>query len=76
VVRDRKWMTLAEAVRKITSKPLGRLQFGDRGFLRPGLLANVTVFDPATISGPADYDVPERAPVGIRHVFLRGREIG
>jgi hypothetical protein len=39
------------------------------------LLANVTVFDPAAISGPADYDEPERPPVGIRHVFLSGREI-
>ncbi|HMJ62163.1 MAG TPA: amidohydrolase family protein [Bryobacteraceae bacterium] len=75
VARDRKWMTLPEAVRKITSKPLARLKLADRGFLRPGLLANVTVFDAATISGPADYDVPDRPPVGIRHVFLRGREI-
>jgi len=51
------------------------LKLNDRGLLRPGLLANVTVFDPATISGPADYDEPEQPPVGIRHVFLRGRSI-
>jgi N-acyl-D-aspartate/D-glutamate deacylase len=76
VVRDRKWMTLAEAVKKVTSKPLARVGIGDRGLLRPGLLANVTVFDPATVSGPADYHVPDRPPVGIRHVFLRGRAIG
>jgi N-acyl-D-aspartate/D-glutamate deacylase len=75
LARDRNWMTLSEAVRKITSQPLARLKLNDRGFLRPSLLANVTVFDPATISGPADYDEPERPPVGIRHVFLRGREI-
>jgi N-acyl-D-aspartate/D-glutamate deacylase len=43
--------------------------------VRPGLLANVTVFDAATVSGPADYDVPDRPPVGIRHVFLRGRRV-
>jgi dihydroorotase/N-acyl-D-amino-acid deacylase len=73
VARDRKWMTVEEAVLKVTSKPLARLRISDRGFLRPGLIANVTVFDPATISGPADYDVPDRAPVGIRHVFLHGR---
>ena len=75
VARDRKWMTVEEAVLKVTSKPLARLRINDRGFLRPGLIANVTVFDPATISGPADYDVPDRAPVGIRHVFLHGRAL-
>jgi N-acyl-D-aspartate/D-glutamate deacylase len=75
VARDRKWMTVEEAVLKVTSKPLARLRISDRGFLRPGLIANVTVFDPATISGPADYDVPDRAPVGIRHVFLHGRAL-
>ena len=75
VVRDRKWMTLEQAVRKVTSKPLARLRIGDRGLLQPGFAANVTVFDPQTISGPADYDVPERAPIGIRHVFLHGRAV-
>jgi len=68
-------MALPEAVRKITSQPLARLKLTDRGFVRPGLLANVTVFDAAAISGPADYDEPERPPVGIRHVFLRGCKI-
>jgi dihydroorotase/N-acyl-D-amino-acid deacylase len=75
VARDRKWMTIEEAVLKVTSKPLARLRISDRGFLLPGLIANVTVFNPATISGPADYDVPDRAPVGIRHVFLHGRAL-
>lgn len=75
VVRDRKWMTLEQAVWKVTSKPLARLRIGNRGLLRPGFAANVTVFDPKTISGPADYDEPERAPIGIRHVFLHGRAV-
>ncbi|HEY6988862.1 MAG TPA: D-aminoacylase [Bryobacteraceae bacterium] len=75
VARDRKWMTVEQAVWKVTSKPLARLRIGDRGLLRPGFAANVTVFDPKTISGPADYDEPERAPIGIRHVFLRGRAV-
>ncbi len=75
VVRDRKWMTLEQAVWKVTSKPLARLRIGDRGLLRQGFAANVTVFDPKTISGPADYDEPERAPIGIRHVFLHGRAV-
>jgi len=75
VVRNRKWMTLEQAVWKVTSKPLARLRVGNRGLLRPGFAANVTVFDPKTISGPADYDEPERAPIGIRHVFLHGRAV-
>jgi dihydroorotase/N-acyl-D-amino-acid deacylase len=75
VVRDRKWMTLEQAVWKVTSKPLARLRIGDCGLLRPGFAANVTVFDPKTISGPADYDMPEQTPIGIRHVFLRGQAV-
>lgn len=67
--RERSWMPLGQAIHKITAKPAARLGLNGRGTLRPGAVADVTVFDPRTIAGSASYDHPECAPVGIEHVF-------
>jgi dihydroorotase/N-acyl-D-amino-acid deacylase len=71
-VREKGWLTLEQAVHKITGAPAERFHLPDRGLLKPGNAADVTVFDPATIGTPATYEQPELPPVGIRHVFRDG----
>ena len=75
IARDRKWLTLAEAIYKITALPAMRLNMRDRGRLAPGFHADVTVFDPAAIDGPANYENPTLPPAGIAHVFRSGKRI-
>jgi dihydroorotase/N-acyl-D-amino-acid deacylase len=75
VVRERKWMTAETAVMKITSKPAARLKLRGRGMLKPGMAADVTVFDAARIAGPATYESPEQPPVGLTAVFRNGRQL-
>jgi len=74
-VRDEKLLTLEEAIRKMTSKAATRVHLGDRGVLRPGLAADITVFDPATIRDVATFDDPTHYSVGVRHVLVNGRRV-
>jgi N-acyl-D-amino-acid deacylase len=71
----RGWLTLPEAIRKITDLPAQRFRIPKRGRLAPGYFADVTVFDPATVGSPATYENPRLAPMGIRHVFRNGRQV-
>src|SRR5207248_4223567 len=57
-VRDEHWLTLEEAIRKMTSRPAARVGLTDRGILRAGMIADITVFDPATIHDAATYADP------------------
>ena len=75
-VRDEKLLTLEEAIRKMTSKAATRVHLGDRGVLRPGLAADITVFDPATIRDVATFDDPTHYSVGVRQVLVNGRRVG
>jgi len=72
-VRDRKVLTLEEAIRKMTSFPASRLGLTDRGVLKTGLAADITVFDPATIADRSTYADPHHYSVGVRHVLVNGR---
>jgi len=74
-VRDEHVLTLEEAIRKMTSKAAARVHLTDRGVLRPGMAADVTIFDPATIHDVATFDNPNRYSVGITHVFVNGRRV-
>src|SRR4029453_11231069 len=74
-VRDEKLLTLEEAVRKMTSQPAGRVGLQDRGLLRPGMAADVTVFDPATIRDVATFADPNHSAVGVQHVFVNGQAV-
>ncbi|MBI3492215.1 MAG: D-aminoacylase, partial [Acidobacteria bacterium] len=69
-VRDEHLLTLEEAVRKITSKAAGRVHLSDRGILRPGLIADITIFDPVTIRDVSTFQDPKHYSIGIRHVFV------
>jgi dihydroorotase/N-acyl-D-amino-acid deacylase len=73
VARDRQWMTLEEAIRKVTGYPASRFGIRDRGFLRPGLMADITVFHPALFRSHATYDRPEQSPAGLKAVIREGR---
>ena len=74
-VRDERLMPLEEAIRKMTSKAATRVHLADRGVLRPGMAADITVFDAATIRDVSTFDDPNRYSVGIRHVFVNGRRV-
>jgi len=71
-VRDQRLMGLEEAVRKITSAPAARLGIPDRGLLRDGMRADITLFDPATVASTATYDEPRSYPLGIPWVIVNG----
>ncbi|HET7293857.1 MAG TPA: D-aminoacylase [Vicinamibacteria bacterium] len=71
-VREEKRLSLAEAIRKLTSLPASNLGFEGRGTLRTGAFADVVVFDPATVSDHATFEAPHRYATGVRHVFVNG----
>jgi N-acyl-D-amino-acid deacylase len=74
-VRDEKLLTLEDAVRKMTSQPAARVGLVDRGILRPGMAADVTVFDPATIRDVATFEDPNHYAAGVKHVFVNGQAV-
>ncbi|MGE3267222.1 MAG: amidohydrolase family protein [Chloroflexota bacterium] len=71
--RDIGIFSQAEAVRKMTSLPAQKFGLWDRGLLRPGLAADLVVFDPATVLDTATYAEPEQAPAGMPHVIVNGQ---
>lgn len=71
-VRERKTLTLPDAIRKMTSAPARRLHLADRGRLAPGLAADVVVFDPTRIADTATFEQPFQYPVGISTVIVNG----
>ena len=70
--RDLGLVRLEEAVRKMTSLPASLLGLDDRGIVRPGLWADLTVFDPSRVANQAIYADPYRFPVGIEYVLVNG----
>jgi len=74
-VREEKALPLAEAVRRVSGLPATNLELDRRGFLRPGMFADVVVFDPATIADKATFDKPHQYAVGVKHVFVNGRHV-
>lgn len=74
-VRGRGVLTVEEAVKKCTSVPAARLRLKDRGVLAPGKIADVTVFDPATVIDRSTYPEPRQLPAGIHQVFVNGRMV-
>ncbi len=71
-VRDLKVLSLEEAIRKMTSLPAQRLGLKDRGLLREGFWADVTVFDPLTVRDNAAFEEPRQYPSGIEYVVVNG----
>jgi len=71
--RDEKLFTVEEAVRKMTSLPARRLALRDRGLLRPGMKADLVVFDPEHIQDTATFEKPLQYPAGILDVVVNGK---
>jgi N-acyl-D-amino-acid deacylase len=73
ICREKRWLGLPEAIRKITSLPAERFGLGDRGRIEAGRRADLVVFDPARVGSPATYESPEQAPQGIYFVLRDGQ---
>jgi N-acyl-D-amino-acid deacylase len=71
-VREEKLLSLEEAVRKMTSANAAKVQVYDRGLLRPGQWADVTVFDPSQILDQATFENPHQYATGIAYVLVNG----
>jgi len=71
-VRDQKVMSLPEAVRKMTGLPASTVGIIKRGFIAPGMTADITVFDPKTIIDHATYADPAALSEGVRSVLVGG----
>jgi N-acyl-D-amino-acid deacylase len=74
-VRTEHLLTLEEAVRKMTSRPAARVGLKDRGILRPGMVADITIFDPATIQDVSTFEAPTHYSIGVRYVLVNGRPV-
>jgi N-acyl-D-amino-acid deacylase len=72
-VRDERLLPLEQAIRKITSLPAQRERLRDRGLLKEGYFADVTIFDPATIKDRATYENPSLLSEGVKYVFVNGQ---
>jgi dihydroorotase/N-acyl-D-amino-acid deacylase len=71
--RDEHLFSIEEAVRKMTSLPARRVRLADRGLLRPGMAADVTIFDPARIRDVATFEAPMRYSEGVDWVVVNGK---
>lgn len=74
-VRDEKVATLPDAIRRLTWLPAQRLGIVDRGRLAPGMMADIVVFDPATIADRATFQQPMQYAVGVDHVWVNGVQV-
>lgn len=72
-VREKRVLTLEEAVRKMTSLSAARCGIYDRGILRPGMKADLVVFDPETVADRSTFAEPHQYPTGISWVVVNGR---
>jgi N-acyl-D-aspartate/D-glutamate deacylase len=72
-VRERAVLSLEQAVHKLTAEPARRLGLLDRGLLRLGMCADVTVFDPGVVADTGDERHGGRYPSGIDHVIVNGQ---
>jgi N-acyl-D-amino-acid deacylase len=72
-VREKHVLTLEEAVRKMSSYPAERLKMWDRGLLRPGMKADLVIFDPTTVGDRSVFDKPHQYSVGFRDVMVNGK---
>jgi N-acyl-D-amino-acid deacylase len=71
--RQLRLFSLPEAVRKMTSYPAQKFGLYDRGLVRPGLWADLVIFDPLTVRDRATAEEPEQPPVGMPHVLVNGQ---
>ena len=71
-VREQKWLTLTEAIRKMTSSPADRLKLANRGRMATGAIADLVVFNPETVTDRSTFSDPMVLPTGVEKVFVAG----
>jgi N-acyl-D-aspartate/D-glutamate deacylase len=74
-VREDKVITLEEAIRKMTSANAGKIRVWNRGVVRPGMAADIAVFNPATIIDHATFDKPHQYATGVEYVVVNGKVV-
>ena len=74
-VRDEKWLSLPDAIKKMTSMPAARFKIKDRGTIAVGMKADLMLFDPATIIDRSTFEQPRLRPRGMYRVFVNGRPV-
>jgi N-acyl-D-amino-acid deacylase len=74
-VRQEKVITLAEAIRRLTSLPADNLKLDRRGKLKKGYYADIVIFDPETIIDHATFEKPHQYATGMLHVFVNGTQV-
>ena len=72
-VRERKLLTLPEAIRRMTSLPAQTFKLWDRGLVRPGMAADLVLFDEKRVADLATFEQPKRHPMGIDYVIVNGK---
>ena len=72
-VRDEHQLTLEQAIHKMTGMPAKRVGLRDRGFLRDGFYADLTIFDPERVVDRAPFETPNQYPEGIEYVIVNGQ---
>ncbi len=72
-VRQKKVLTLPDAIRKMTSWPAARLRLASRGLIKEGLWADVVIFDYDKIQDESTYERPYKTPTGINYVLVNGQ---
>ena len=73
--REKRWLALGEAVRKMTSAPAERLGIADRGFIRKGMKADLVLFDAKRVIDRSTFKEPQLLSVGIERVFVNGEPV-
>ena len=74
-VRDEPVLTLEEAIRKMTSANAAKLGLWDRGVLRPGMAADITIFNPDTIIDRATFEKPHQYAEGVEYLIVNGKVV-
>jgi len=73
--REEKLFSIEEAVRRMTSQAAARANLRDRGLIRPGLIADIVVFDPDTIIDKSTFEDPHQDPIGVTDVVVNGTPV-
>jgi N-acyl-D-amino-acid deacylase len=74
-VRDEQWLSLPDAIRKMTAQPAARLKLKNRGTIAVGMKADLMLFDPATIIDRSTFEQPRLTALGVRRVFVNGTPV-
>jgi N-acyl-D-amino-acid deacylase len=72
-VREMKIVRLEEAIRRMTSLPAQKFKLNDRGLLKPGMAADIVVFDETTVTDKATFEKPHQYSAGFHYVLVNGK---